>query len=211
MSVREDDATGSIVGRVQATDLDIPFGDTVRFEIRDDPTEGALTLDSGSGTLRVADHEKLSHAAQPSVRLRVAVVDQAGLPQEGTVNVEVAPRPPGAWVRELPYQKFGKLKPDEITLLTEAQLATIPNAYWLNRIPAESRAALDVAQVRALQLGSRGMIAELPTRQRAWLTAVQIGQLAYKDLSYVPAALVSPHPARYPGGNYERVLVSDHW
>lgn len=55
-------------------------------------------------------------------------------------------------VQQVHYSEFSLLRPNQIPLVTVSQLATLPNANYLHRLPTAARAALTMTQVHSLNL-----------------------------------------------------------
>ncbi len=90
------------------------------------------------------------------------------------------------WIRSLRYPQFPSLSPEQIKYLTPAQIATIPNDWWLARIPTDSRHALTARQIQALRVDRTG-IGLLSEQQRTYLLTSQVQKLRYSQFRHLPA------------------------
>jgi hypothetical protein len=91
-----------------------------------------------------------------------------------------------AQVQQLAFWQFQYLDTSPVANLTAAQIAGIPSNYWFATISADSRAALNMIQVQALNT-SYIDIGLLTASQRQWLTVAQIQQLPYWEFQYLTA------------------------
>ena len=106
--------------------------------------------------------------------LDVSVTGVSGLTSEQAAQLSPAQ------VQLLGYRDFERLGPEQIVHLSAEQLATIPNYWWLERIPEDSRAALTDSQVQALNVANVGL-GLLTTEQIAVLTTSQVQSIGYRD------------------------------
>ena len=83
-------------------------------------------------------------------------------------------------VQALGYRDIERLDADQIIRLSAEQLLTIPNQWWFERIPEDSRAALTDAQVQSLDVGVLGL-GSLTTEQIAVLTTSQVQSVGYRE------------------------------
>ena len=89
-------------------------------------------------------------------------------------------------IQSLNYRQFEHLSPEQIVHLTAAQVGTIPNSWWLGRIPSDSRAAMTAEQVAGLNVKKVG-ISKLTAEQITFLSAEQITTLGYRDFERLSA------------------------
>jgi len=93
------------------------------------------------------------------------------------------------WVQSLQFWQFNLLLPDQVQYLTTAQVASIPNASYMNNIAPASRAALSATQIRALNIGAVG-ISALTYAQLDFLTATQIQQVKFYEFHLLKPAQI---------------------
>ncbi|TWT54667.1 hypothetical protein Pla22_23170 [Rubripirellula amarantea] len=96
-----------------------------------------------------------------------------------------------AQIQSLRYQNFVPLSSSQIKLLTPTQLASIPNQYWFSELSPQARAALEIDQVRNLQVSNPGIISLLTEMQILSLTETQIQTLHYADFRHLAESQVS--------------------
>ena len=92
-------------------------------------------------------------------------------------------------IDDLSYDDFRYLQPGQAQHLTDAQVATIPDDWWMSQIPAAIRAEFDADQVRALDV-SDVSISYLTATQRDSLTTAQVQTLRYSDFRYLPVSRI---------------------
>lgn len=90
-------------------------------------------------------------------------------------------------VQTLPYYRFAELRPDQVPLLTTAQLASIPTIGSFGEMSAAARAALTLPQVRALNVAELRILLLTP-QQVSWLTTGQIQSLRFYDFNLLSPA-----------------------
>lgn len=102
-SVNDGSANGTVVGSVVASDPDA--GDTLSYSITGGNTDGAFSINAGTGVLSVSSSAAVSYASNPTFGLSVRVADNGGLSTTATVTVSVnapdavtppAPPPPSS-------------------------------------------------------------------------------------------------------------------
>ncbi len=94
-------------------------------------------------------------------------------------------------IQSLRYTEFGYLNTTQIIQLSQSQLISIPDWYWLSRIPNQVRAALTPAQIPFLSnLSGTGVLSLLTEFQRQFLTMPQISSIGYMDFGYLNAAQI---------------------
>ncbi|MDA0283348.1 MAG: hypothetical protein O3B86_08330 [Planctomycetota bacterium] len=113
--------------------------------------------------------------------LDVSVTGVSGLSSEQ--SAQLSPEQ----VHALGYRDFERLGPGQIVHLSAEQLATIPNYWWFERVPEDSRAALTDAQVQSLNVGVLGL-GSLSTPQIAVLTTSQIQSVGYREFERLNVA-----------------------
>jgi hypothetical protein len=91
-------------------------------------------------------------------------------------------------VQEVSFHYFQYIPVDLVPELTVAQITTIHDG-WLGTMSADARAALTIAQVRALDVGTNGLDALTPS-QREELTPSQLQEVSFHYFQYVPVDLV---------------------
>lgn len=89
-------------------------------------------------------------------------------------------------IQQLNYRQLEYLSGAQTPHLTAAQLDTIPNRWWFERMSEEGRTALSELQVQALPVGRLNLYG-LTDAQVAWLTNAQIQTLQYRDFHRLPA------------------------
>ncbi|MCA9278856.1 MAG: cadherin domain-containing protein [Phycisphaerales bacterium] len=89
-------------------------------------------------------------------------------------------------IHDVTYDDFDHLHADQIPNLTTDQVASIPNNYYMGRIPSGVRAEFTTEQVQAINTDAIS-IGYLTESQRTELTTDQIQSLSYGDFRYVPA------------------------
>ncbi len=183
VSIREDVPRGTVVQSLTATDSDP--GERLRFEITSGNDSGTFSIDAQTGFITLARAE-LSSKDRSSYALGLRVTDSVGLIDQAVLEISVTPRPPGFWVTQLDYSKFGTLTPQEIVFLTRDQIATIPDSYWLWQIPHASRQLLSGEQLQGLRVTKAGMLPLLTPSQRSALSDAQLASLPMTELKYVP-------------------------
>lgn len=94
-------------------------------------------------------------------------------------------------IRRLGYRNFQFLAPEQILHLSPEQVGTIPNQWWLERIPEDARAEFDGDQIRALDVYHVGLT-HLTTGQVAEISVDQIQRLDRYSFQYLTAEQV-PH------------------
>ena len=83
-------------------------------------------------------------------------------------------------IRALTYRHFNSLTAEQSLYLSLEQVASIPNGWYLNRIPEASRFALTASQVQALNVADTGLSA-LAVDQTTVLSEAQIQSLNYRE------------------------------
>ena len=124
-----------------------------------------------------------ARAALTDSQVQALLVDKVGLQpltasQRGAIST--------AQIQVLGYRDFEHLNASQIVHLTGDQIATIPNAWWFERITADARAALSTAQVQRLntvEISLRGLTA----LQVSALTPAQVAAASYRELQYLGA------------------------
>jgi len=94
-------------------------------------------------------------------------------------------------IRRLGYRNFQYLVSEQIQHLTPEQVGTIPNQWWLGRIPEDARAEFDGDQIRALDVYHVGL-SHLTNGQVAEISVEQIQRLDRDSFQYLTADQV-PH------------------
>ena len=94
-------------------------------------------------------------------------------------------------IRRLGYRNFQHLAADQIQHLTPEQVGTIPNHWWLGRIPEDVRAEFNGDQIRALDVYHVGL-ARLTGDQVAEISVAQIQRLSRHSFEYLSAEQ-TPH------------------
>jgi hypothetical protein len=123
------------------------------------------------------------------------VLSAAGIvdPLAATVDVEqvsvAGVAPIDTPITSLNFHSFELLTPAQIPLLLPSQVATIPDAYWLGRIPAASRAAFTAPQIQALRVSAM-RISLLTPQQVNWLTPNHIRSLTHFEFEYLSPAQI---------------------
>ncbi len=87
-------------------------------------------------------------------------------------------------VQSLSYKEFPSVDADDVRFMTPEQVGSIPNNYYMGRIPSEVRAEFTTEQVQALDTSSVS-ISYLTPEQREDLTVDQIQDLGYRDFRYL--------------------------
>jgi hypothetical protein len=123
------------------------------------------------------------------------VLSGAGIVEPLTAKIDVG-GPPVASVApidtpitSLTFHSFELLTPAQIPLLTPAQVGTIPDAYWMARIPAASRASFTFPQIQALRV-SAVRIDLLTPQQVSWLATHHIQSLSHFDFPRLAPAQI---------------------
>lgn len=83
-------------------------------------------------------------------------------------------------IRALTYRHFESLTAEQSPYLTLEQVASIPNGWYLSRIPEATRFALTSSQVQSLNVSETGL-KPLSVGQRSELSDVQIQSLNYRE------------------------------
>ncbi|HEX5065660.1 MAG TPA: cadherin domain-containing protein, partial [Myxococcota bacterium] len=86
-ALAENNAAGSVVGSVAATDPDA--GETFTYAILGGNTNGAFALDPTTGALTVANPAALNFETTPSFTLTVQVTDAGGLTDNATITLNL--------------------------------------------------------------------------------------------------------------------------
>ena len=94
-----------------------------------------------------------------------------------------------ARIQSLEFSEFPTLSPTQIQHLTTTQVGSIPDEWWLSRIPEDSRAALTTTQIQALNTAGTG-IAPLTAMQIEVLSATQVQSLDQYDFRYLPSSQI---------------------
>jgi hypothetical protein len=89
-----------------------------------------------------------------------------------------------AQIHQVEWKEFHRLPASQVGNLTTAQLASLKDAGLFNLWPEASRAALQPAQVQALNIGALG-ITRLTLEQTSWLTAAQVQQIKWNEFHYL--------------------------
>jgi hypothetical protein len=92
-------------------------------------------------------------------------------------------------LQQVSYWDFQYLNSAEVTQLTVAQVASIPDTYWLTTMAADARAALSAPQVQALDTAHIDL-SLLTSDQVAELSTDQLQQVPYWDFQYLNATQV---------------------
>jgi hypothetical protein len=84
------------------------------------------------------------------------------------------------------YGDFQYVPTNMISLLTPAQISTIPSTGWMNTMTADQKAQLTAQQVQAINTADVS-IGAIPANLRESLTADQIAKISsYGDFQYIP-------------------------
>jgi hypothetical protein len=94
-------------------------------------------------------------------------------------------------IRELRFYEFRFLSAAQIPVLLTAQIASIPDPYWLAQVSATARDALQAAQIEAFNVRPVGMVSLLNAAQRELLTPGQIQSLTVYDFRYLSPAMIA--------------------
>lgn len=86
-AIDENSAIGSVVGTVEASDVDA--GQSLAFEIVNSNLPGAFAIDAATGQITVADASMLNFEAQPSLSLLVRVSDNSSPALSGDAVVVI--------------------------------------------------------------------------------------------------------------------------
>jgi hypothetical protein len=130
------------------------------------------------------------------------------------VSISLLTPQQASWLRgdqiwALKFYDFRYLNAAQIPWLTTAQVATVPNADSFSDWSASARAALNVAQVQALDVVNV-RINLLTPQQASWLRGDQIQALKYFDFIYLTPAqipwLTTAQMAAVPGADVLRSL-----
>lgn len=87
-------------------------------------------------------------------------------------------------IRSLSFREFHFLTEAKTPLLSQDQVATIPNSLWFGRMSVEARAAITPAQIRALAVADVG-VGSLTLEQVRALSHSQITSLGYRNFRYL--------------------------
>ena len=85
----------------------------------------------------------------------------------------------------LSYSELSNVPPERASAITTAQLASLPNSYWLRQISIETRLRFNQVQVNAIDFSKSGMINSLPPTQVSLLTTESLSQLNYTEFRYL--------------------------
>jgi hypothetical protein len=108
-------------------------------------------------------------------------------------------------VASLPINDLGYLGSTKAQFLTTAQLAAIPDSFWFENIQAATRAALNPAQVQALNVANIRLDG-LTAQQIVWLSPTQITRLGLADFKFLSAAQTP-----YLTGQQLAAIPDTHW
>ena len=86
MSIPEDSSNGTVVGTVQASDVDA-VGGPLQYSLADD-LGGLFAIDSASGQITLADNSSVDHETTPAYTLTVVVSDGTNTASE-TVDIAI--------------------------------------------------------------------------------------------------------------------------
>lgn len=114
-------------------------------------------------------------------------------------------------IRSLSFYEFQWLRPGQIPLLNIAQIASIPNPYWLQKLSADSRAALTALQVRSINVASTGLEGFTPS-QVAWLAIPQVQSLHFKEFRWLAPTQIpflTPNQMRAVSDPFYLISMSD--
>jgi hypothetical protein len=88
------------------------------------------------------------------------------------------------WVQSLTESQLHLVLPQDVQYIKTTQLASLKDAGLFYLWPDASRAALQPAQVQALNIGVLG-VTRLTLEQTSWLTAAQVQQIKWTEFHYL--------------------------
>jgi hypothetical protein len=145
---------------------------------------GELSLAQLEDVRRNADVEMLNSEQHEIRNMMAAGMAPPARPASTSAMTVFSEMPVGnknvGEIRALTYRHFNSLSAEQTPYLSLEQVGSIPNGWYLNRIPEASRFALTASQVQALNVSDTGLSA-LAVDQISELSEAQIQSLNYRE------------------------------
>ena len=145
---------------------------------------GELSLAQLEDVRRNADVEMLNSEQHEIRNMMAAGMAPPARPASTSAMTVFSEMPVGnknvGEIRALTYRHFNSLSAEQTPYLSLEQVGSIPNGWYLNRIPEAARFALTASQVQALNVSNTGLSA-LAVDQISELSEAQIQSLNYRE------------------------------